>query len=414
MPPSVAVSGLPRHRAGAPRQLRGLVALSGLAVLPLLGFPSGAPAQESAAEADLLAVDSAEVAARLAGGESWKTDFSRVTVQPGEFVSGGPGKDEIPVLDEPGFVSAGEADAWLEAKDPVMVVEVDGEVKGYPLQILTYHEIVNDVVGGKPVAATFCPLCNTALVFDREVGGRTLSFATTGRLRRSDLVMFDRETESWWQQATGEAVVGEYAGTRLDFLPVNILGWERAKSLHPEVRVLSRKTGYGQYYDYERNPYAGYDDPEGGPNPRFFSGPRDDRLPPMERVVALDLGEGWAAPYGDLRETRVVNDSVAGRPIAVFWASGVASPLDREDVSRGREIGQTAVFDRRAGGRTLSFRWEGGEFRDAETGSVWNLAGEAVEGELRGRRLTPVVHDNPFWFAWAAFYPETEVWRAAN
>ena len=374
------------------------------------------PAPTSPSADTLLDVDSARVARRLSGSSEWRTDFSRITVPPDEIVSGGPPKDGIPSIDEPQFQPIDAADSWLNASDPVMVVEAGGEVKAYPLRILVMHEIVNDRVGGVPVAVTYCPLCNTALVFDRTLpGGEVVEFGTTGRLRHSDLIMYDRATGTWWQQATGEGIVGRHAGRVLDFLSSNTLSWDRLKEFHPDARLLSTETGYDR--DYSRSPYPGYEDRSREPIRRFVSGSTPGPLPPMERVAAVDLEGGWAVPYSALAERRVVNATVAGRPLAVFWAPGAASPLDDVRMSRGEDVGQVTVFDRRLDGRgTLGFRWEsgadGGEgaWVDRETGSRWNLAGRAVADPLRGRELEEVRHDSPFWFAWVGFRPETELW----
>lgn len=377
-----------------------------LLLVPLLSC--GAPDNTAAQQADGGAA-SAEVQ-RLKGGSDWATDFSKRSVPLEEIVSGGPPKDGIPAIDDPSFVSAATADRWLEPASPVMVVEQGGETRAYPLAILMYHEIVNDRVGGVPVAATFCPLCNTALVFDRRVEGRTLDFGTTGRLRHSDLVMYDRQTESWWQQASGEAIVGELTGTTLEFLPSNTLSWERARELHPDLEVLSRNTGVARRYG--TNPYAGYDRPDGRPMGGFFGKDPDPRLPAMERVAAVRLGDGWAAPFGELEAARVANDEMDGIPFVVFWAPGAASALDAREIDEGRDVGMTAAYRRAVEGRTLTFEPAGDRFRDRETGSEWNLAGRAVSGPLEGARLEPLQHGNHFWFAWAAFEPETSIWNA--
>jgi hypothetical protein len=348
------------------------------------------------------------VEALIGGGESWKTDFSKISVPPKEIVSGGPPRDGIPAIDRPSFESAAEADRWLEGSDPVLVVEHGGEVKAYPLAILIWHEIVNDNVGGQPVSVTFCPLCNTALVFDRNVGGRMLDFGTTGRLRHSDLLMYDRQTESWWQQAVGVAIVGELLDTELEFVPANTFSWEMVRALHPDVLVLSRETGHRR--DYGRNPYVGYDDPGGSPIPGFFTADEDRRMPAMERVVALDIGTGWAVGFSPLSEARVVNDEVEDTAFAVVWKSGAASALDRSQVSSGRDVGQTAVFDRHLADRTLTLEWKNGSLRDVETGSTWDFAGRALTGPLAGQRLRSVPHGNHFWFSWVVFRPDTKVW----
>jgi hypothetical protein len=353
----------------------------------------------------------AERVARALGvqaSEGWRTDFSRITVPLEEIASGGPPKDGIPAIDDPRFVSPEAADRWLGPTEPVIVVEHDGVVKVYPFQILIWHEIVNDVVGGRPLVITFCPLCNTALVFERRVGERVLDFGTTGRLRYSDLIMYDRQTETWWQQASGQAIVGEQVGAELEFFPARTFSWERARSLHPRALVLSRETGYRR--DYGASPYAGYDSQKGPIGP-FFNAPVDRRFQAMERVVALELGDGWAAPFSELSEVGVVNAGFSGAEFVVFWEPGASSALDESRIAESRDIGQTAVYDRRLGDRILTFERHGFSFRDRETGTSWDLAGRAIEGPLDGERLDPIPYGNHFWFAWAVFKPDTEVWR---
>jgi hypothetical protein len=153
----------------------------------------------------------------------WKTDFSKHSVPLSEIIPGGPPRDGIPPIDWPVFETVAQADAWLKPQEPLIHFAVGNDVRAYPLQILIWHEIVNDEVGGIPVMVTFCPLCNTAIAFDRRVAGRVLDFGTTGNLRHFDLIMWDRQTESWWQQMTGEAIVGELTGMRLTLLPATIV-----------------------------------------------------------------------------------------------------------------------------------------------------------------------------------------------
>ncbi len=346
----------------------------------------------------------------VGGREPWKTDFQNRTIDIEDVVSGGPPKDGIPAIDDPKFVSVREADQWLENREPVAVVRVGEVARAYPLQILMWHEIVNDEVGETPVSVTFCPLCNTTLAFDRRFDEWVFDFGTTGRLRHSDLIMYDRQTETWWQQATGEGIIGRYAGRDLTLVPAPVMSWADVKKQVPHVRVLSRDTGYSR--SYGQNPYQGYD--SGRPMSNFFRGKTDDRLPAMERIVALRDGDSaLAVPFGELKERRVVNVELAGRKIAVFWSPGTASALDQGLISRGRDEGSSAVFTSEHEGQTFSFEPAGddGFFRDAETGTLWNLSGEAVDGTLAGERLTPVAHGNHFWFAWAVFLPDTEIWR---
>jgi hypothetical protein len=336
----------------------------------------------------------------------WKTDFSKHSVRLSEFQSGGPPRDGIPPIDEPRPTSQADADEWLSDREPVLAVAVGEQVRAYPMQILVWHEIVNDALGGRPIAVTYCPLCNSSLVFDRQVDGRTLTFGTTGNLRRSDLVMWDRQTESWWQQLSAEAVVGKLTGTQLEVLPSQTLSWADFKRIHPRGDVLSRDTGVER--DYGSNPYAGYDQPDS--DPFLFEGEADDRLPPKERVVAIFAEEETVVvPFSRLLRQPVVQTEVGGLPVVVFYKRGVVSPLDAPTISESRDVGTAAAFDARAHGQRLSFERRDSGFVDRETGSRWDISGHAVEGELAGERLAPLRHDEQFWFALAAFVPDARI-----
>ncbi len=339
----------------------------------------------------------------------WRTDFSIASVPLGEITPGGPGRDGIPPLDAPKFVAVAAANAWLKPREPVIVVARGAEARAYPLQILIWHEIVNDEFGGVPVAVTFCPLCNTAIVFDRRLDGRVLDFGTTGNVRNSDLVMWDRQTESWWQQLTGEAIVGELTGQRLIMLPATIVAWETFGAQYPQGQVLSRETGYDR--SYGRNPYIGYDDIDSPPF--LYDGPLDGRLPPKERVATVSLGgEDAAYPFSLLAERRVVADTVGGTPIVVFYQPGTASALDTAQIAEARDVGAAAVYRPAVEGRRLTFAWRDGAFVDLETGSTWSVLGQATAGPLAGKTLAPVVHGDHFWFAWAIFKPQTRIYSA--
>ncbi len=299
----------------------------------------------------------------------WETDFSKHSVPLSEFQSGGPPPDGIPALDEPTFVSVADAETWLEAKEPVIELELDGEARAYPLQILVWHEIVNDELAGVPVAVTFCPLCYTTLVFDRRLDGRVLDFGTTGNLRNSDLVMYDRQTESWWQQFGGEAVVGELTGARLEQLPASIVAWRDFATRHPHGTVLSRDTGHDRQYGI--NPYGGYDDVD---SPPFFQPANldDDRLLPKERVVYLQRGdEAVAVPFTLLEKRRRLELEVGGELLAVEYVPGVRTSLGSPFIKEGEEVGSVSV-------------------RALPDGA-------------------PVPFDTPFWFAVAAFRPDVRV-----
>lgn len=238
------------------------------------------------ARGDFFADDSPPEPGRLAFSKiGWQTDFSLHTVPLEDINSAGPGKDGIPPLDAPTFVSVERADKWMEGENPVIAFEQNGDVLAYPLQILSWHEIVNDIVGGTPVTITFCPLCNSAVGFDRTLDGVVYDFGVTGNLRNSDLIMWDRQTESWWQQITGEAIVGELAGKQLTFIPAPIISWSDFMRYNPDGLVLSTDTGFDR--NYRTSPYIGYDRLDRPPT--NFGGTYERRLQPKERVAGVSV-----------------------------------------------------------------------------------------------------------------------------
>ena len=345
-----------------------------------------------------------------AGAElEFRTDFSRHSVHYAEILSGGPPKDGIPSIDLPRFETVEQADAWIGPLEPVVLLSHGDDTRAYPLQILTWHEIVNDVVGGRPVLITFCPLCNTAIAFNRSLEGQVLDFGTTGRLRYSNLIMYDRQTETWWQQASGEAIAGELTGAQLEFLPASIVAWQDFKDAYPAGLVLSRDTGHSR--PYGQNPYLGYDDVDN--SPFLYRGPvTSDRLLPMARVLAVEIGgEAVAFPYETLQSLGAVNAQVGGEAIVVLWAPGTASALDGASLSAGRDVGTAAAYSRSVDGRILTFAFDGSSIHDQETGTHWDVLGRAVEGGLAGMSLQPLVSVNHFWFSWAAFKPGTRVYQ---
>jgi hypothetical protein len=339
----------------------------------------------------------------------FKTDFRKHCVHYAEILSGGPPKDGIPALAAPRFVTVSEADAWLKPNEPIIYFQVGSNERAYPIQILIWHEIVNDTVGGVPVAVTFCPLCNTAIIFERTAGGRVLDLGTTGRLRFSNLLMYDRQTESWWQQVTGQAIIGQLTGTTLVSRPAAIISWATFKKAHPDGKVLSRDTGYDR--PYGQNPYQGYDDVN--QSPFLYSGPPiSGKLRPMARVLIVVLGgEAVAYPFETLQKVHVVNDMVGKTEVVALWVPGTSSPLDAGTIADGRDVGSATVYMRTLGSRTLTFGFHGTHIVDKETGSMWDILGRATSGPLTGKSLTPVVATNSFWFAWVVYRPDTRVYQ---
>ncbi|MEL6205202.1 MAG: DUF3179 domain-containing protein [Pseudomonadota bacterium] len=284
--------------------------------------------------------------ASLANPSQWqaewpRTDFGTTTVSNwSEIISGGPPKDGIPAISDPAFRPVAK-ETRLAPREPVITVDIAGATpRAYPIRYLTWHEIVNDAVGGRPIAVTYCPLCNSAMTFDRRVGGQTLSFGVSGKLRHSDMIMYDRETDSWWQQAIGQGIVGHHTGADLATLPTWMESWEDFRARHPNGLVMDEPR-YNRAYG--RNPYSGYDTSRW---PFLYSGetpPHD--IDPLARVVRVGQ-RAW--PLERLRAAGEVRE--AG--LVLTWRAGMASALDTQSISRGRDIG--AIRTKTTAGRDVA------------------------------------------------------------
>lgn len=319
--------------------------LAALLLAPLALAPVSAPAGEIPAD-----VPSGWVS-------SWPdTDFSKIAVDPGEILSGGPPKDGIPAITGPEMIPVAK-ETRLDAREPVMVYEPEGAAaRAYPVRYLMWHEIVNDVVAGRPIAVTFCPLCNSGLVFDRRLDGEVLEFGVSGMLRFSDMIMYDRQTESWWQQFNGKAIVGEMLGRELTPLPALLESWQSYRSRHPDGLVMDQPGRYRRAYG--NNPYTGYD----SGRPFLYRGePPPHGIDPVARVVRVG-SRAW--PLGRLSQ----EGEIVEAGYRLTWKEGQASALDTGDIGEGREVGDVRVFD-------------------AETGE-------------------PVIHEVVFAFAFHAFEPD--------
>lgn len=337
----------------------------------------------------------------------WNTDWSKHSIEYHDLLSGGPPRDGIPPIDQPKFIENQLAAQWLKPNDPVIALEINGDARAYPLQILTWHEIVNDVVGEIAVTITFCPLCNSAIVFKRNHQGITYDFGTSGLLRHSDLVMYDRQTESLWQQFTGEAIVGVMTGEQLMMIPSGLIGFEQFQAAYPAGKILSKETGYSR--EYGRNPYPGYDDIRN--NPFLFRDPLDERLPAMARVVTVSDGKYHNAyPVELLEKLGVIHHQLGNQAVVIFHQDGVSSALDTTRIANGDDVGATGVFVPLVGKQELTFIKERG-FVDEQTGSHWNIVGQAILGPLKGKQLERLVHADQFWFSWGAFRPDTLIYQ---
>jgi Protein of unknown function (DUF3179) len=315
-----------------------------------------------------------------------------------QIVNGGPPPDGIPSIDNPKFTSVQEADEkFLEDSDLVVGLNINGDIKAYPLQILVWHEIVNDIVGKTPIAVTYCPLCFTNQVFNRTMNdGQILEFGTSGKLYNSNLVMYDRTTKSLWSQAMAQAIIGELAGIKLDRIPFDVAYWKEWKQLYPYSQVLSRDTGSTR--PYGADPYADY---YTNGDVLFPVSIRDDRSGLKEIVIGFEnKGQYKAYKIKDVEKSKVVNDEVNSKPIALF------------SVNPFMTRAYNPVVD---GEITLQFEYnpKNNTFIDKQTRSQWNFDGKALDGQMKGKQLQRLPFDEGFWFEWVAFHPSTELYRSS-
>lgn len=326
--------------------------------------------------------------------------------------SGGPGPDGIPSIDAPRFHDASTVD-YLADSDPVVSLEINGDARAYPLDILIWHELVNDTVGGVPVSVAYCPLCNSVTVYEREIDGQVLEFGVSGLLFNSSLVMFDRQTETLWSHFSGQPLYGALSTAELVAIPATTVGFGTWRAAHPDGLVLTRETGTSR--DYGSNPYPGYDDINS--TPFLFEGEVDGRYTAMTRVVGVENEAGTqsvAFPLLELRDAGVVEARLGDDDVVAFWVPGNASALDGQQVSGGVDVGSTGVFLPVIDGQQLTFSTtvnaDGtATISDAETGSEWSIFGEATAGELAGEQLEQLTHIDTFWFAWIAFHPDAAI-----
>lgn len=338
-------------------------------------------------------------------------EFPEPLVDVSQIISGGPPPDGIPPIDEPEFVAVADNLDLYNDNAPVVALEVNGDARAYPAAVMIWHEIVNDTVGGVPVTVTYCPLCNSAVTYGREINGSETTFGTSGRLFASALVMYDRATESLWTHFDGRAVVGLLTGTQLDVYGSPLMAWSEFRTNYPDGLVLDEtKTGHTR--DYGANPYSGYDNPE--TSPFLFFGDLDGRARAKERVVGIslsgvDVAYSLQALSGPGDANTVTETTQGDTDLVVFWSPGQATALEGPSVQFGRDVGTVGAFLPRVEDQTLTFTAVDDGFVDAETGTRWSVAGVAISGDLAGSTLERVPHLDTFWFAWSTYRPGSEL-----
>ena len=344
--------------------------------------------------------------------QQWSTNFRIASVALTELRTSDLERYRAEPIEVPVFEDVEEADAFLDPREPVIAFSVGVDARAYPLRFLVWHEVVNDVVDGQPLLVTYDPRTNAAQVFERRLLGSAMRFRALDSLYRGGRLLWDSLTQSWWRQFTGEAIVGDYTGLRLQPRPSLLVSYAEFRRTFPQGRILgpNSRPDRDEESEYGATNYAGYD--RGTEGPPFFDGVLDPRLPPTARVLALERNdEAVAFDFSHLADQRVVNDEVAGQPVVALWSPGALSVLDTPRIADARDVGAATVHGREVNGRLLTFEFADGAFRDRETGSVWNLSGRAQSGSLAGAQLPLLVHGSPFWFAWAAFHPQTRLVR---
>lgn len=348
---------------------------------------------------------------------TWRTDTSIHNIDLSEISLVLP-QGSFPKIDYPDFLAKGQGLEAFFVHEPVISVEIGGEAKAYPLNMLTTHEISNDNLGGIPILATYCPLCNASVVYDRriEVGGirKTLEFEVSGMLRKSDMVMLDTDTESLWQQLMGEAIVGSYTGTFLTVIPSMIISVQEFFKRYPNGEILSNVTPDEKLTrQYGNNPYVGYDSEDAAPYMRYFETSQvDPRLPAMERVIDIEVNGAYKIyPFTRIAEQGVLMDRFKNLDLLFFHSDQTVSVLDSREISTSKSIGSITVFNAKMNGQLLTFSKAGSYFKDDQSGSKWDITGLCVKGELKGSQLTLIPYSNHFAFAWLAFFPESEIYE---
>lgn len=346
----------------------------------------------------------------------WKTDTTKSIVELREITVVLP-RNSFPKIDYPKFLGKEDGLKEFFTQEPVISVSINGNAKAYPLNILTMHEISNDSLGNVPILPTYCPLCNSSVVFDRRLTHKgkvyLLDFEVSGMLRNSDLIMADKQTETWWQQLMGIGLVGELADVELDVIPSLVISVKDFFDRYPNGKILSPNTGTDAQTSYGTNPYENYDNKSGKPYERYFDHAKlGTKLPPMERLIDLKGGDSYKVyPFSVIAEEGVINDYYNGRNIVIFYKEGTVSILDKKEIAESKDIGSATVFSSELDGKILTFEKINGGFVDMETRSVWDITGLCIKGQHIGKELIPEKHSNHFAFAWFAFHPESEIYE---
>lgn len=341
---------------------------------------------------------------------SWATDTSKRTVNLSDITLATQ-RDEIPTLDHPKFIKQSDPLNHYYKHEPVIVIQAGGRAKAYPLSILTLYELSNDSLDGKELMITFCPTCNAAIVFNRElsVNGkkRLLQFGISGLLMHNDMVMYDKQTQTWWEQLMGSAVVGELAGTNLELTPALLISVKDYFDRFPDGDILSPE-GITLVDRKEHRPFYHLEHGHRGLDSTYYLPEKvDPRLPPLERVLDIhEYGHNVIYPFHVLSRKKVVNDIFERTNFVIFYHGDMVSVQDTDNLKRAKHVGSATAFQRVLGKDTFSFKKQGDYFVDDQTHSTWDITGYCRDGVHKGKQLYILPHSNHFAFAYLAFHPD--------
>lgn len=345
---------------------------------------------------------------------NWKTDTSKHTVRYKELKIVAE-KDAIHTLDFPKFITRNDSLFNFYQHEPVIVFASGTDVRAYPLSILTLFELSNDSLNGKQIMVTFCPTCNTSLVFNRNVktksGERLLQFGISGLLMHNDMVMYDKETESWWEQLMGSAIAGEYSGVDLDVMPSILISVKDYFDRYPDGKILSPEYTEAFYKKHTHRPFHNLEHHHKLTHKYYLPEKTDPRLPPLEHILDLHLdGHDRIYPFHALAQQQVVNETVGKTALVVFYHGETISVMDRDNLAKSKHVGSATAFNRNLNGVDYTFVKDGDYFVDEQTHSKWDITGYCREGSLKGKQLWIIPHSNHFAFAYLAFYPNVEIY----
>jgi hypothetical protein len=345
----------------------------------------------------------------------WTTDTSKHTVELADLTMAAQ-KDELHTLDYPSFIHKSDPKYSFYEYEPVIALTFNGVTKAYPLSILTLYELSNDSIGGKELMITFCPMCNAAVVYNRHIKhdgtDYLLDFGVSGILMHNDMVMYDKQTNSWWEQLMGSGIVGKLSGINLEMMPAYLISVKDYFDRFPEGLILSPDNIHLIVDRKHHRPFHHLDHKTKSLDTAFFIPEKiDPRLPPLERVLDIHVDDHITIyPFSVLAHKEVINEVFDGLHFTIFFHKETVSVMDEDKLSHSHKVGSAVAFRSELNGVNYTFHKSGHYFKDDQTGSLWDITGFCREGTLKGKQLWLMPYSNHFAFAFLAFFPDSKIY----